>query len=190
MKLRNKYNIIVLVSLLSLQSCGVFNKVFKSSNKKKENTEVVVNKEEVKTIEDKSVITIREKKDTIIYTKPSSGFQLTPVPDLSQIKDLIVLDNNLVQVRQTYDTLQNILRTDVNVKSQPVIVNIDKVTNINKDVREEVKSKSDSINKKDSVIKETIKTKEPKNIFWYAILGIGGLATLYFISRYIISKKA
>lgn len=189
MNLKNKYSILLLTVLLSLQSCGVFNKVFKSSNKNKEDIEVVVNKEENKTIEDKSTITIKEKKDTIIYTKSSTSYSTTPLTDLSYLKYLLILNNDLIEVRQTYDTLQSILRTDVLIKPQAVSVNIDKTTTINKDIKTEVTSKIDSINKKETVIKEKIKTKEPKNIFWYVIISISALATIYFISRNIISKK-
>lgn len=189
---KNKINnfIIVICTMIILQGCGTFNKVFKTSTKEKEKSEVIITKEHSKTLEDKTNIIIHEKVDTIIHTKPINYTTFKPVINLKDIRDLIILDNDLTTIKQNYDTLSNTLKTDVFLKSNPIKVVIDKTTEINKDVKEIINSKLDSIDKKTNITKITTKHKEPSSeIFWTSLFTVGVLAVIYYLSKKFIEKK-
>lgn len=189
MEKRNKL-ILGLLIVTSLSSCGVFKSVFKSSKKTKENTEVTVNKEETSKIEDKSVTITKEKADTTIKTKPKSlEARSEPISNLEDIKNLTVLSSDLVTVRQTYDTLSKKLITTADIHSQNIDFKFDRITTKTNDIKTESNKKQDSIYKHEVKNKETIKQKEPKNIFWLVILGVGVAATFfYFTYRYFKNK--
>lgn len=172
------------IILISLQGCSVFNDVFKSSKKNKSNTEVSVDKESITKIEDKSKTVIEEKVDTVVYTKPSIKHVSTPgINNLSDISNLLILSNDLLEIRQTYDTLSKMLKTKIDFKPQSVNVVINKKTTIDNNISTEISAKTDSTYKNSNLNKEAIKQKEPKNVFWYVVLGLGGLAIVYFISK-------
>lgn len=185
----NKFKILLLGSIFSLTSCGAFNKVFKTSDKKKENTEISISKEDNTLIEDKSHISISEKVDTIVYTKPKKINSNISISNIKDINNLVVLDNELISIKQSYDTINKVLKTDVDIKPQELIINIDKITNINNNIKTATNSKVDSTFKEVIVEKHKEKIKEPINITWYIILAVSSLATLYFINKYFISKK-
>jgi len=191
--LKNKINSILLINLImifSLSGCGVFNKVFKKSDKNKESIETIVNKENNIKIEDSSVIIIKDKIDTTVYTKPKTIESNVPnITNLIDIKDLLLLEDNLVTVRQTYDTLGKSLKTIVLLKPQEVKVILDRITTIKKNIKTIDKSKLDSSYNKDIVNKSTIKTKEPVNILWYVLGAIGVLGVGYYIFIKIKSYK-
>ena len=187
-----KLNNIILISILciTLSSCGVFTKVFKNTNKNKESVEVNVNKKNNTETQDNSIVIIKEKIDTITYTKPKViESNISNIVNLKDIKDLVVLKDNLVEVKQTYDTLSKSLKTIVFLKSQEVRVVLDKITTIKKDIKVIDKSKVDSSYNKDIINKSFIKTKEPVNILWYILGVIGILGVGYYIFNKIKSYK-
>lgn len=181
--MENMIKISCLFLLLSLSSCGVFKKVFKKSDKFKEDTEIQVKKdEEVETI-DKSKTTITEKVKTDVVTPAKKTEGETKVSNLADIQNLTVVADGLVTVRQTYDTLGKKLKTYVDLHPQVIPVDIDRTTTINNDVTTKTKAKIDSTNNK-TIIKEHKEVKkEPKNIFWYVVLTLGVLAGLFWISK-------
>lgn len=187
-----KLNNIILISILciTLSSCGVFTKVFKNTNKNKESVEVNVNKKNNTETQDNSIVIIKEKIDTITYTKSKViESNISNIVNLKDIKDLIVLKDNLVEVKQTYDTLSKSLKTIVFLKSQEVKIVLDKITTIKKDIKVIDKSKIDSSYNKDIINKSFIKTKEPVNILWYILGVIGILGVGYYIFNKIKSYK-
>lgn len=183
---RNKF-LVLLLSTLFLSSCGTFTKVFKNKNKTKENIEVLVNKETESKIEDKSKIVIEEKVDTTGYTKSRKLEAINPIGRLEDIKNLNVLTNQFVDIRQSYDSLSKSLKTYVFLKPQAVDLKFNKKTIIYKDVKSNIVVKQDSIYKKDSVIKTAEKIKEPKNTFWYVVLIIIGVIVIIGVA-YLVKK--
>lgn len=183
---RNKF-LVLLLSTLFLSSCGTFTKVFKNKNKTKENIEVLVNKETESKIEDKSKIVIEEKVDTTGYTKSRKLEAINPIGRLEDIKNLNVLTNQFVDIRQSYDSLSKSLKTYVFLKPQAVDLKFNKKTIIYKDVKSNIVVKQDSIYKKDSIIKTAEKIKEPKNTFWYVVLIITGIIVIIGVA-YLVKK--
>lgn len=181
--MKNFIKISCIFLLFSLSSCGVFNKVFKKSDKYKEDIEVQVKKDEqVQTI-DKSKTTIIEKVKTDVVTPAKKTEGEIKVSDLADIQNLTVVANGLVTVRQTYDTLGKKLKTYVDLHPQVIPVDIDRTTTINNDITTKTKVKIDSTNNKKIISKQSEKTKEPKNIFWYVVLTLGVLAGLFWVSK-------
>lgn len=181
--MKNVIKIGLLCLLLTLQSCEVFNKVLKSSSKTKQSTEVDVSKEIDTEIEDRSVTTIKEKADSIIKTPEKKIESDTKINNLEDIRDLILLSDDLVEVKQTYDTLSKNLKTTAIVKPREIKFNLDRTTTKINDIKTSTSLKQDSTAKSDTKIKEATKQKEPKNVFWVVVLGLGGLAVLYFVSK-------
>ena len=175
--------ILILLFLISLQSCGVFKSVFKQSDKDKKSIEMNVSKETDSTIEDKTKTIITEKAK-IVVDVPSKQIETnTPVLDLLAIQNLILVRDNLVEVRQTYDTLSKNLKTTVYLKSFKIPINIDKTTIINNDIVTNSKSKLDSNSKSNTIIKQKIEKQKPINAIWFVVLGLGVLAVVYFLSK-------
>lgn len=179
--------LILLLSTLFLSSCGTFTKVFKNKNKVKENTEVIVNKETESKIEDKSKIVIEEKADTTAYTKPKKLEATNFINRLEDIKNLNILTNQFVDIKQSYDSLSKTLKTNVFIKPQAVDLKFNKKTIINKDIKSNIIVKQDSIYKKQSVVKNNEKIKEPKNTFWYIVLIIIGIIIIIGVA-YLVKK--
>ena len=183
---RNKF-LVLLLSTLFLSSCGTFTKVFKNKNKTKENIEVSVNKETESKIEDKSKIVIEEKADTTGYTKSRKLEAINPIGRLEDIKNLNILTNQFIDIRQSYDSLSTSLKTYVFLKPQAVDLKFNKKTIIYKDVKSNIIVKQDSTYKKDSIIKTAEKIKEPKNTFWYVVLIITGVIVIIGVA-YLVKK--
>jgi len=173
----------ILLIATTLSSCGVFNKVFKSSNKYKEQSESTTHKEEKVVSSDSSVTTIKEKADSTIYTKPKKDKSSIPVKNLSDIKNLTLINNDFVNIRQTYDSLRGSLKTEVEVKSQGINFKLDKETTIKNNIKTTKDSKQDSTGKKAIVAKNSVKQKEPVNILWYILSATGVLGVFYYISK-------
>jgi len=180
--------IIFFILLITLQSCGVFNSVFKKSDKNKEKTEISYIKDSSVQNLDKSLIIIKEKADSIIKINTSKFNNSIYLNNIKDIKNLL-LNNDLVEVKQNYDTLNKILKTDVVLKPREISIKVDKITTINKDVFTNTNVKLDSIVKTNKVIKSNIKTKEPKNSFWFTIILSGIAVGLFFGLKKIFSKK-
>ena len=183
---RNKF-LVLLLSTLFLSSCGTFTKVFKNKNKVKENTEVIVNKESESKVEDKSKIVIEEKADTTAYTKPKKLEATNFINRLEDIKNLNILTNQFVDIKQSYDSLSKTLKTNVFIKPQAVDLKFNKKTIINKDIKSNIIVKQDSIYKKQSVVKNNEKIKEPKNTFWYIVLIIISIIVIIGVA-YLVKK--
>lgn len=183
---RNKF-LVLLLSTLFLSSCGTFTKVFKNKNKTKENIEVLVNKETESNIEDKSKIVIEEIVDTVAYTKPKELDAINFINKLEDIKNITILTNQFIDVKQSYDSLSKSLKTNIFIKPQAVNLKVNKKTTIDKDVKSNIVVKQDSTYKKDSIVKSSEKIKEPKNTFWYVILIIAGIIVIIGIA-YLVKK--
>jgi len=186
-KLINKSIIILLI--LSLQSCGVFSSVFKKSDKYKDKSEISVTKDISNNTLDKSLIVIKETVDSTIKTDFKKFETSNLLNNIVDIKNLTILSNDLLEVKQNYDTLHKSLSTEVVLKSRNIPVKVNKTTTINKDVFVNTNIKIDSISKKDIINKSSIKTKEPKNTFWFTILLSGVAIGLFFGLKKIFQKK-
>lgn len=184
--MKNLNNIILILIIFSISGCGVFNRVFKSSDKKKEDTEVKVNTSKNDVIVDKTTTKISEKVKTNINISGEQLESKTTLNNLSDLNGLVVLTSDLVTVRQSYDTLSKKLNTIVNLHPRVIPVDVEKTTIINNDITKKSNSKVDSTFNKTTVTKQQVKTKEPKNVIWYVVLGLGVLAVIYFISKKFI----
>lgn len=176
-------NILVILLITLISSCGVFNKVFKRSNKYKEISAVTLNKDTEINTTDKSTTTIEESADTTLYTKGRKDKSIVPVRDIKDINDLTLFSNDLFEVKTTYDTLGKTLITDINLKPQAVDFKHKKKTTIVNDIVTNTKVSTDSVANKEIKAKEKYKEKKPANAIWLVVLGIGVLATLYFITK-------
>lgn len=182
-----KIKFLILIMLtFTLASCGIFNKVSKESEKKKESTEVKVNTDEKTKTEDKSKIVVSEKADTTITTKPKNIEVNTPINDLKDIKDLTIFKDNLISIKQNYDSLSKTLQTKLDILPDSLRIKINRLTRIDKDVIINNEISKDSTVKSEIKEKSTTKHKEPKNVFWYVILVIGVVGVGYFIFRRVI----
>lgn len=190
MKIKNINKILpLLIITISLQSCGLFNSVFRKTDKNKEKTEVNISKNINTQVLDKSLITIKEKADTILKVDSSKFNNSIFLYELKDINNISVLNNDLVEVKQTYDTLTKELKTNVLIKPKNINVKFDKTTVINKDIYSNTTVKQDSNIKVDKVIKSNIKTKEPKNTFWFVILSSITAIGLFLGIKKILEKK-
>lgn len=174
---------VLLLLILSLSSCGVFNKVFKTSSKFKEKTSVELNKDIETNIKDKSITIVEENVDTIIRTKGRTDKSYVSIRSIKDISNLTILNNDLFYISQTFDSVGNTLNTTVTSKPQDINININKKTTTTNDINTNTITKIDSVATKDIKFKNTVKEKEPINMFWLAVLGISVLTTMYFISR-------
>lgn len=182
-----KGNIILMLLFITfLSSCGVFKSVFRSSSKDKEKIESSTKIDESNIIEDKSVKVVKEYIDTtfkIDYKQYEDNSE--PINDLKDIKGLTVLSNDLVIVRQTYDTLSKRLKTTVDIKPQEHRFKYNKTTTTNNNIKNNTTKKIDSTFKKEIKIKNSEVKREPKNIFWLVVLGLGVISIFsYFTYRY------
>lgn len=190
MKIKNINKILpLLIITISLQSCGLFNSVFKKTDKNKEKTEVNISKNINTEFLDKSLITIKEKADTILKIDGSKFNNSIFLYDLKNINNISVLNNDLVEVKQTYDTLEKKLKTNVLIKPKNINIKFDKTTIINKDIYSNTTTKQDSNIKVNKLIKSDIKTKEPKNTFWFVILSSIIAIGLFLGIKKILEKK-
>lgn len=176
-------NIIILILLLTLQSCGLFNRVFKSSNKFKEVSAVTLHKDNKTVIEDKSKTVIEESADTTITTKPRTDKSKISVSNLKDIKDLTLFSNDLYDIKQTFDTVSNTLNTTVENKPQSHNLKFNRKITKDNNIKTTSDTKVDSTANKTIKDKQSVKQKEPINVFWAVVLGLGVIAAFYFIFK-------
>lgn len=155
----------------------------KNTNKNKEETSLVVNTKENKKEEETSEVVIKEKIDTTITTK--SKIVDTSIDLNKDLKEnLLLLSNNLVDIRQVYDSIANKLNISVLIKPDTIDIKYDKVTNI-KTSKTTISDKTkDSISTSKS--KSITKNKEVKSnytILIFVILIIIGLVSLFLYKK-------
>lgn len=176
--------LVLLVSVLT--SCGAFKNVFKSKDKFKQNTEIVIDKKDKTRIEDKSIIVIEEKVDTTILVVPKTVIGISkPIDNLLDIQNLTLISDGLYTVRQSYDSLSKSFKTSLDIDTQKFSINKYKKTSINNNINTDKESSDNSNIKNNTIVKTSEVKKEGKNSFWVIVFGIGVVATiLYFTNRY------
>lgn len=181
-------NILILFILLTLNSCGLFTSVSKKFSKEKSNIEVKTSKETKTSVLDSSKIIITERLDSLINIKGKNYVNNVNIDNINTIKNLILINNDLLEIIQDYDTVKKVLNTKVNLKDQKVKVTIDKTTIVQKNVKFNSVVKLDSLFKDNSKNKTVIKEKKPVNILLYIFIVIGLLALGYFSFKFIYPK--
>jgi hypothetical protein len=185
-KLKNILSkILILLFVITLNSCGIFQKVFKSSNKNKDNVEIKINKEQIINSIDSSKITTTEVIDSNLVIKGNKYQSTNKLNDLTNIKNLLLINNDLISISQSYDSISKTLKTDVILKDQVHIIKVNKTTIKQNNIKLNSNLKLDSTFKEIKKVKNTVKQKTPVNIIFYLLLTLGILAAGYFLFKYL-----
>lgn len=179
--------IIYLCLVICLSGCGIFKK--NTKNKLVDKTETTT-KQVTKTAElitDKSKITINERADSSIYTKPQQsvgtnkiGFHID-----SLVYGLTAISNNLIDVKLSLDS-NGVLTTTALIKPQRVDFKIDRTTEINKDITANKSGQVDQKINEQKDIKIVDSTSEPTGVGMLGVIVIVAVACLFL---WIISKR-
>ncbi|RZK59555.1 MAG: hypothetical protein EOO95_18115 [Pedobacter sp.] len=147
-------------------------------------TETTVKSTEL--ITDKSKITIKEKADTSVTTKPQtvSGAVKIGLNLDSLVNGLTAISNDLVDVKMVLDS-NGILTTTAFMKPRTIDFKFDRTTMVDKDVTKSGTVEQASKASVKQSTKEVKKESEPTPIGLWAWLGMGAIAgiVLYFIIK-------
>ncbi|RZK64266.1 MAG: hypothetical protein EOO92_27735 [Pedobacter sp.] len=167
-----RISLLLIISCL-LVSCGTFRKVFKL--KESSSTEQV---SEVKTdiqanTAERTVTKITEKADTTITTPEKVVKQDTYLNKDSLIKGMNAIHNDLVDVRLKLDPVTGILSATATVKPQSVSVLIDRITEVEKQLQEDIKVAEIKNSSLKTEAKSNRVEKEPAKMgMWFAIAAL------------------
>jgi len=162
----------ILLALL-LSSCGLFRKIHKEKTLNKSEFAINTKSDSTGITIDKSVITTKEKVDTVITLPGKSIKQDVYLNMDSLINGMTAVKNDLLDVRLVLNPLTNTLSVVANLKPRKVPVVLDKQITTHNDITQSG-AKSELRNEKSKESQETgVLDKQPKNTSWYAIIILG-----------------
>ncbi|WP_316743829.1 hypothetical protein [Pedobacter antarcticus] len=177
--------ILYILLVLCLSSCGLFRKIHKEKTLNKSESSVITKSDSSGVTIDKSVITTKDKLDTIITLPGKTVKQDVYLNMDSLINGMTAVKNDLLDVRLVLNPVTHVLSVEASLKPRDVPVKFDRETNRQNDI---VQSGS-KFGSKDEKLKESQETvivdKQPKNTLWYAVIMLGIVAILVFaVYRY------
>lgn len=178
-------NSFLIFLVVCLSGCGVFKKVYKESTLDKTETFSIVKSDSIVLITDKSVITVKEKLDTVISVAGATINQDIALNMDSLIKGLTAVKNDLLEVRLILNPVTHILSVEAYIKPKEIPVKIYKeVTTQNNVIQKTgVSNYQDTRNKEVHELRTV--SKELKEAPWIRIVTI----LLIFLVVWLIYKN-
>lgn len=174
-------HLFLILIIVLMSGCGMFRKVFKTREYSKQENQIKSTKDSSGLKIDKSVITIKEKIDTVLTTPEKVIKQDTYLSMDSLVNGLTAVKNDLIDVRLVFNPVTGILTTVATVKPQKVHAFTEKETVKHNDIQEQSTVKSTSDEKSKSVIDNSEIKKTPDLTWGYVIAGVLAIAAVSFI---------
>ena len=177
---------IIAFLIIALSGCGMFRKVFKSTEHSKLEIISETKKDSTGTTVDRSVITEKSKIDTLIKVTGKIVKQDTPFILDSLVKGLTAIQNELIDVRMTLNPITGILSTQAYLKpiTIPFRYDHEKVTQNNITQRSEQSEYKKAIVKRDEG--KSIVEKEPISLKYYIgflLISVAVISFVFWIKR-------
>ncbi|RZJ91832.1 MAG: hypothetical protein EOO20_03980 [Chryseobacterium sp.] len=178
--------LLFIIAICSLWGCGIFRKSSKDKLLTSSQSSIESTVKSSELVTDKSKITIKEKADTSLITKPQTvtGAVKIGLSMDSLVNGLTAISNDLVDVKMVLDS-NGILTTTAVVKPQHIPFQFDRTTTIEKDVTKSGATEQATKSTLKQSSKAVKKESAPTSFGLWAWLGIGAIAgiVLYFIIK-------
>lgn len=173
-------NILYILLVCLLSSCGLFRKVHKESTLDKITTSSIAKSDSSSISIDKSVTTIKERADTSVTIPAKTVTQETYFNMDSLINGMTAVKNELVDISFTLNPITHKLTTTAIIKPQSVALSIDKTTIKANDITSQIKRVQEKQDDMETEHKANLVDKKPAGLFWYAIIAIVVVGIIVF----------
>ncbi|SHG07947.1 hypothetical protein [Pedobacter caeni] len=188
--MKNRYSkrFQLLLAIVLLSGCGMFRKVYKST----EYSKGEIRSTEKRTLKDwssdQSIITIREKSDTLIMVPAQIIEQETPFILDSLFNGLHIIKSDFVDVKLRLQPETGILSATATLNARSLPVKFDKETIVKNDKVRKIRQSESSGRISKSEQSSAIVQKSPVAV-WPYLLGAGilvmiGFSMFYWLKRY------
>ncbi|QNK61703.1 hypothetical protein H7F33_14220 [Pedobacter sp. PAMC26386] len=165
-------NTILLITILFLSSCGILSTVYKEKDLVKMETSQRETRDSLGLTIDKSIITIKEKLDTLVSIPAKTFSQGTYLNMDSLINGITVIKNDLIDVNLVLNPITRILTAQAIIKSRFIPVKFDRETSAHHNVVTQSRKAEAVLNNSRSSSEHILVNKEPKKTVWFIILFI------------------
>lgn len=174
-------SILYILLVLSLSSCGLFRKIHKEKTLNNSESSIITKSDSTGITVDKSVITTKEKLDTVITLAGKTVKQDVYLNMDSLINGMTAVKNDLLDVRLVLNPVTNILSVQANLKPRRVPVVWDKQTTKHNDITQSGSKSRQSDQKLEETHEANTVDKQPKNSIWFTVLIWGVVAIVIFV---------